>query len=190
MPIPITAVIDACVLYSAPLRDLLVEAAVGDLFQARWTAEIHDEWMRNLRADRPDIAPRNLERTRTLMDTKVSDCLVTGHLWLIPTLTLPDPDDRHVLAAAIHCGAGVIVTKNLKDFPAALLDQYRIQAHHPDSFLVDVLDANELAMCSTVRAVRGRLKNPPKTVADFLLTLERQELARTVERLREFVDLL
>jgi len=120
MPEIVTAIFDACVLYSAPLRDLLVELAYRSVIRARWTAEIQEEWMRNLRANRPDIEPGRLERTRARMD-QVRGCLVAGHLDLIPSLDLPDPDDRHVLAAAIHCGANLIVTKNLKDFPKAIL---------------------------------------------------------------------
>jgi hypothetical protein len=88
------------VLYSASLRDLLVQLALTDLFQARWTDEIHDEWVRNVLANRPDISPESLARCR-LMDLHVTDCLVTGYESLIPTLTLPDANDRHVLAAAI-----------------------------------------------------------------------------------------
>lgn len=100
---------DACVLYSASLRDLLVRLALTNLFQARWTDEIHDEWTRNVLANRPDISPGSLARCRELMDLHVSDCLVTGYQSLISTLTLPDADDRHVLAAAIHAGAAFIV---------------------------------------------------------------------------------
>jgi hypothetical protein len=102
------AVFDACVLYSAPLRDLLVELAYRRVCQGRWTDEIHQEWIRNLRDNRQDIEPRKLERTRAMMD-RVRGCLVSGHLPLIPSLTLPDPDDRHVLAAAIHSGSDRIV---------------------------------------------------------------------------------
>jgi hypothetical protein len=101
---------DACVLYPAPLRDLLMQLALADQFQARWTDQIHGEWTRNVLADRPDITPASLARCRRLMDEP-----------LIPTLTLPDPDDRHILAAAIHGEAEQIVTFNLGDFPASAL---------------------------------------------------------------------
>lgn len=93
---------DACVLYPAPLRDLLMRLALTDLFQARWTDRIHDEWTRNVLGNRPDITPESLARCRQLMDEHVPGCLVTGYEALISTLTLPDPDDRHVLAAAVH----------------------------------------------------------------------------------------
>ena len=113
------AVYDACVLYPAPLRDLLLRLALTDLFRARWTERIHEEWMRSVQRDRPDLTPEQLQRTRELMDLSVPGCLVTGYEGLIENLNLPDPDDRHVLAAAIRCQAGVIVTYNLKDYPQA-----------------------------------------------------------------------
>jgi hypothetical protein len=69
------------------------------------------------------------------MDRAVPDCLVTGYEPLIEGLTLPDPNDRHILAAAIRCGAQIIVTLNLKDFPADVLDPYGVEAMHPDEFL-------------------------------------------------------
>lgn len=95
------ALLDACVLYPAPLRDLLMHLAVADLFHAAWTEEIHDEWIRSVLADRPNLSRRQLERTRDLMNVHVRDCLVTGYEHRIKALSLPDPDDRHVLAAAI-----------------------------------------------------------------------------------------
>lgn len=111
-----TALYDSCVLYPAPLRDLLMWLGLSDLFRPRWSNEIHEEWIRNVLKDRPDLTREQLERTRDLMNANVRDCLVTGYEPLIDGLTLPDPDDRHVLAAAIRASADVIVTFNLKDF--------------------------------------------------------------------------
>jgi len=115
-----TALYDACVLYPAPLRDLLMHLAMTDLFRARWTDQIHDEWIRNVLANRPDLNRKQLERTRRLMNAHVLDCLVTGYENLIDGLTLPDPNDRHVLAAAVSADADVIVTYNLGDFPTVI----------------------------------------------------------------------
>jgi predicted nucleic acid-binding protein len=190
MPMSPAAVLDACVLYPAQLRDLLVELAARAVFQGRWTSEIHDEWMRNLQVDRPDLDPKRLQRTRERMDLNVQDSVVTGHLFLIPHLTLPDPDDRHVLAAAIVGRAEVIVTFNLKDFPRSVLAGYDIEALHPDPFLLDLLEDQREEFCSAVKTIRQRLKTPPKTVEEHLLTLEQQGLTQTVARLREFVDLI
>jgi predicted nucleic acid-binding protein len=116
-----SAIIDACVLYSAPLRDLVVRLAQAGLVQARWSDEIHDEWMQNLLKNNPMLNRERLERTRFLMDAAVRDCLVTGYSQLVESLILPDPDDRHVLAAAIHAGTELIVTFNLSDFPPEAL---------------------------------------------------------------------
>lgn len=112
-----TALLDANVLYPAPLRDLFLQLAVTDLFKAKWTADIHREWIEALMRNEPECGRAALERTRVLMDTATRDSLVTGYEALIDTLTLPDPDDRHVLAAAIVGRCDVIVTQNLKDFP-------------------------------------------------------------------------
>jgi predicted nucleic acid-binding protein len=140
-----TAVYDACVLYPAPLRDLLLRVALTDLFRARWTEEIHAEWVRSLLERRPDLKPEQLRRTRELMNISVPDCLVTGYEGLVGALKLPDPDDRHVLAAAIRCQAGVIVTYNLADFPSQALDPYGIAAQHPDEFVVHLFDLSPAA---------------------------------------------
>ena len=64
-----TAIFDACVLYPAPLRDFLMWLAITDLFRAKWTDEIHDEWIRNVLKNRPDLTKERLQRTRTLMDS-------------------------------------------------------------------------------------------------------------------------
>lgn len=137
-----TAVLDACVLYPAPLRDLLMHLAISELFCARWSDAIHDEWIRNVLIARPDLKPEQLERTRELMNAHVSDCLVTDFEHLIPKLILADPDDRHVLAVAIRASADVIVTYNLKDFPSEILLTYGIEAQHPDRFIVQFLETD------------------------------------------------
>ena len=177
---------DACVLYPASLRDLLVRLALSDLFQARWSDEIHDEWTRNVLADRPEISPASLTRCRRLMDLHVPDCLVTGYESLIPTLTLPDADDRHVLAAAIHGGAELIVTFNLSDFPTSILGQFHIEAIHPDEFVSRLWDEQPDSVLEAVRLQRAGLRNPPKSAAEYLVTLEQCRLPETAARLRLF----
>jgi hypothetical protein len=93
-------------LYPAPLRDLLMHLALSGLFRARWTARIRDEWMAALLEKRSDQTREQLEWTRNQMDAAVPDCLVDGYQHLEAGLDLPDPADRHVLAAAILCQAG------------------------------------------------------------------------------------
>lgn len=178
-----TALFDACVLYPAPLRDLLMRLATTDLFRARWSAAIHKEWMRAVLATQPELQAQ-LARTRELMDAHVMEALVTGHEPLIETLHLPDPNDRHVLAAAITGRADVIVTKNLKDFPPDSLAPFGIRAQHPDVFVRSLLDLNEAATLAAVARHRASLRHPPKSVDEYFETLLAQELPETVRVLR------
>lgn len=182
-----TALFDACVLYPAPLRDLLLNLACTGLFRARWSAQIHDEWIRNLSKARPELADK-LQRTRDAMDRAVPDCLVTDYEGLIDCVTSPDANDRHVVAAAIVGRADVIVTFNLKDFPARALAPYRVEAQHPDVFVRHVLDLDNAAALSAVRAHRSSLKSPPKTVEEYLASLARQGLPETVMFLRRWTN--
>lgn len=181
---------DACVLYPAPLRDLLMHLAMASIYQAKWTNEIHDEWIRNVLANRPDLKPTQLERTRNLMNSHVQDCLVFGYERLINSLKLPDPNDRHVLAAAIHAKCSMILTYNLKDFPAQILNKYNIVAIHPDPFLNELIELYPKAVCTAIKQLRGYLKNPPVSLQEYFLILKQQSLHRTVERLNELSDLL
>src|SRR5579872_28797 len=184
-----SAILDSCVLYPAPLRDFFMRLAV-QLYQPKWTETIHEEWIRSVLADRPDLTRAQLARTRELMDRHGGACLVTGYEELIPALTLPDPDDRHVLAAGIRAGANVIVTANLSDFPAEILSKYGIEAQHPDEFINHLLDLAPHVVCGAAKRQRESLKNPPKTVDEYLESLERQGLAQTVARLKQFAELI
>ena len=157
-----TATIDACVLYSAPIRDLVVHLAQAGLLQARWSDEIHEEWMRNLLKNNPRVsrerlghrvphgrgyprlsritrrgrsagqggyqpnAPARVGRLfprfarRLVFVTFFHAGVITGHSQLVDSLTLPDPDDRHVLAAAIHSGAGLILQPQPHGLPSRI----------------------------------------------------------------------
>jgi hypothetical protein len=181
-----TVIYDACVLYPAPLRDLLMRLALTDLYRARWTDMIHDEWTRSVLAQRSDLRAEDLNRTRTLMNAHVRDSLISGFEYLIPSVELPDPNDRHVVAAAIHAGASLIVTFNLRDFPAELLKQYNLVAQHPDEFIVDLLDLHATRVCQAAANHRRSLRNPPMSVDAFLDTLLRQGLPQTVDHLRRW----
>lgn len=185
-----TALYDACVLYPAPLRDLLMWLSLTDLFRARWTEQILDEWMKNLLENRPDLRKEQLERTRGLMNKSTLDCLVTGYEDLIEGLELPDPDDRHVLAAAIRSNASVIVTYNLKDFPLLYLNEFGIDVQHPDVFIEHLIDLSPGTVCAAVKKHRNSLRNPSKTADEYLETLSRQQLPQTMERLRPFREVI
>ena len=178
-------VYDANVLYSAPLRYFLVELALTSVFDARWTEEIHSEWMRNVLQNRPDMTLEQVTRTKNLMNAHVKNCLVTDYEELIPQLQLPDPGDCHVFAAAIRSQASLIVTFNLSDFPNEILAPYNIRAIHPDRFILRLLDINSDAVCQAAENQRLRLRNPPKTPDGYLETLINQGLSQSAARLRE-----
>lgn len=179
----ITAVLDACVLYSAPVRDLFLHLTVQFVFQPKWTARIHEEWIVGLLARRPDLPRAALERTRDPMNRWARDWQPPLHDALIPTLSLPDPDDRHVLAAAIAAKAPVIVTFNLEDFPAAALAPYGVRAQHPDEFACGLLDQAPAAFLEAARQQRAALRNPPRSVVEYLATLTACGLPETAARL-------
>lgn len=157
--------------------------ALTDLFQAKWSDQIHEEWIRNVLAKRPDLSREQLARTRTLMNTHVQDALVENYEVLIDELYLPDPDDRHVLAAAIVGKADLILTFNLRDFPAESLLPYGIQARHPARFISDLLRSEPDSICAVVRRHRASLRYPPKTVTEYLEIMGRQGLSQSVARL-------
>lgn len=184
-----TVIFDACVLYPAPLRDFLLRLSTTGLFAAKWTDQIHDEWIRSVLKSRPDLEDK-LPRTRELMNQAVSDSLVTGYEPFVEGLELPDADDRHVLAAAIRSGAQAIITFNLKDFPEKTLGQYDIEALHPDAFIENQLDLNQGAVIATAKQHREALKNPPKTAEEYIETLAAQGLAISADRFRDFIGLL
>ena len=157
---PVIAVFDANILYTAPLRDFFIRIAQTGLMVGRWSETIHDEWTRNVLKDNPNLSPERLARTRDLMNQAVRDCLVTGYDDLIESVTLPDLDDRHVLAAAMRAGAAVIVTYNLKDFPEENLAPYDIEAQHPDDFLVGLLDEAPGVVLRRRQASAGESSQP------------------------------
>jgi len=181
------AVLDANVLYSYPLTSVLLELAEERLYRPVWTADIHDEWMRALRRNRPDLPDAKLIRRQKAMDAALPDACVSGYQRLIPALQLPDPDDRHVLAAAIRAKAQVIVTYNERDFPAAALDEFDIRTQHPDTFLRHLIDLAPAAVRARLLMLVSRLGNPPITMAAYLATLERQSLPETAAALRELL---
>lgn len=182
----VVVVFDACVLYPASVRDLLIRLAAAGLFQARWTDRILDECFRSIVAARPELAGK-LDRTRALMQAAIPAATVTGYEPLVPTLTLPDEDDRHVLAAAIRCSAQVIVTSNLRDFPADALAPWEMEAQHPDTFVLHLLSLDPGAVVRAVLAQVAGLKAPPATVPELLSILEGRGMVLTVAELRRLL---
>ncbi|EFA73394.1 PIN domain-containing protein [Cylindrospermopsis raciborskii CENA303] len=180
----VIALLDACVLYPAPLRDFLMRLSTEGVFMPRWSAIIHEEWMRNVLADRPDLSRNQLERTRDLMLTYQPAALITGLEKYIPELELPDPEDRHVVAAAIKGGCDAIVTFNLKDFPSRVLEPYGLVALHPDLFISQCFADYSDRVIAALKAQHRSLRNPPCSLSDLLDTLMRCGIPDTITVLR------
>ncbi|MFD3227262.1 PIN domain-containing protein [Rahnella aceris] len=160
------------------------------LFQPKWTAQIHDEWQRNLLRNRPALDRSQLERTTLLMNSALPGANITGYESLIGGLDLPDPDDRHVLAAAIKSKSEVIVTANLKDFPDDYLRQHDVEALHPDEFITDLMDLNAALVLKAVRLARSNMRKPPMNVDEYLECLFRLSLPLTVTELQKYRPLI
>ena len=181
----ITALLDANVLYPAPLRDYLLYLASLGVYEPVWTTVLQDEWIRNLLKARPDIDKAALEATRRSMDKAFPGSNTTGYESLIEILSLPDPDDRHVLAAAIKAKAQVIVTANLKDFPVSALIPYAIRAEHPDAFVSECIDRDRPKAIKAFANQVKALKKPPLPVETVLKNLEATGLVKSVAKLKE-----
>jgi hypothetical protein len=157
--------------------------ALADTFRARWSEDIHQEWIRAVLRERPDLNLTQLTRTKELMNSHVRDCLVSGYEELITDLQLSDPNDRHVLAAAICCNADVIVTFNLKDFPEEYLTSYGIEPQHPDDFIVYLLDRDPVAVQTVFEKQLASLRKPPQTRDQLLATLRKVGLPKAIDML-------
>jgi predicted nucleic acid-binding protein len=186
-----TAVLDACVLFPIATADALISLAVAGLFAAKWTVAIEDEWLAVAERRHPGLAGRFGTRRDAMRDAVV-DWEVTAAGWqsLTPCLSLPDPKDIHVLAAAIAGHADCIVTTNLKDFPEATLERYGLTALHPDDFIVAQLDLDLYRALASFKAMRARKRNPEYSAEEFASAMERNGLVATAERLRQAVSLI
>ena len=179
------AVLDACVIYPAPLRDLLLSIAAEGGFIPKWSDEIQAEWIRNLLLKRPDLTKKQLVGTKKAMEKAFPDARIIKYQNLIPTLRLPDPKDRHVLAAAIQTRADVIVTFNLKDFPESTLQTYQLDVMHPDTFLTNLFNANAHLVLIAFKKLCNRLINPTKSELEILALLEQLKCKGFVKELKQ-----
>jgi predicted nucleic acid-binding protein len=179
------AVLDANVLYSYPLTNLLLQLAEARLYRPVWSVDIHEEWIRAVLRRRPDLTREKLERRRAAMDEALPDACVDGYARLIETLELPDSEDRHVLAAAIRARAQVIVTFNERHFPAEALAEFDISAQHPDTFLRHLIDLAPNVVRGRFEAVVSALVRPPLSVDEYIALLERHSLPESAAALRD-----
>jgi len=186
-----TALFDACVIHPVPVIDSLLSAAQLGLYAPKWTTRIEQEWMKSLEARTGKSEGAFLRRRDAIRDA-YPDWEVPEAAWLqlLPSLELPDPNDVHVLAAAIAGHADCIVTTNLKDFPSAVLAPFGVMAIHPDEFLIAQMDLDEIGMLGAFKRQRQRLRRPEFGPEAFADALARSGLVATAQRLRDAVDLI
>lgn len=182
-------ILDANVLYPFRVRDALLRFAEAGLFRARWSPTILDEWRRNLLKRRPGLQD-SIDQQIAAMHRAFPEGCVHGADALIPSLTLPDPDDRHVLAAAIRAGAEHIVTENLRDFPNEHLQQYGISAVSADDFLASTFELYPSEGLAAMRAMRKEYRKPPYSPGEFIFDLQAKGLPKLASMLKESIDIL
>jgi hypothetical protein len=187
---PPVAVYDACVLYPFHLRNLLVQCAVDRLVEARWTDQIHDEWIRNLSTGNPELPVRLLFAARDLMKAALPSATVTGYEAVIPSITLPDLDDRHVVAAAVTARASIVVTWNVRDFPAAELQKHGLVRQTPDVFLTNLFGQMPDATIQAAKGARRNLRRSKVPAKEFVDVLRRQRLVRFTSAIGPYLSRL
>jgi len=181
--------LDANVLYPFRKRDVLLRFYNAGLFRARWTERILDEWSSNLLQARPDMRT-SIEAQQSKMREVFPEALVSSFEHLEAGLTLPDENDRHVLAAAIQCGAQHIITDNTRDFPMRELDQFDIEAIEADEFLSRTFDLYTAEAMSVLRDLRSHYHKPAYSPSEFVLDLTAKGMPKLAARARDRRDFL
>jgi len=182
------AILDANVLFPAPLRDFLLRLAEVGVYSPKWSDPIHDEWIRNLLIKRPDLKLSQLNKVREAMDGAFAEANVTGFKSLITGLSLPDEDDRHVLAAAIKSEAELIITFNKKDFPPKNIQKFKIQILDPDEFVLRLLQIDLPKVLQAFLNQVNALKKTPQTIEQVLVTLGNCGLVKSVVIIRDLLS--
>ena len=181
---PSRVLLDTNVLFSAGVRDLLLQLAHSQIYEVRWTADIERELVKTYREDKPAVPSLRVERILAVMNAEFPDAHVLGYTHLVGAAGLPDANDEHVLAAARQGGCEAIITFNLRDFPNSILGEFNIAAVHPDEFLLALLEQDVDAFLDAVRAILARLRNPPYSFNEYLALREQDGLVKTVAALR------
>ena len=184
-----TVVLDACVLFSRLQRDILLSLAHADLYTARWTQEIENEWAFSLIDKYPD-AKDKIPLPVDQMRDAVADCLIFDYEPFIASLQLPDENDRHVLAAAIRGNADTIVSLNIKDFPVDILSKFDIEMQTPDQFVLNQIMLHPSRALTAIKKMRARWERPSMSASDMIDLFEKRQLPQTAAHLRDVLDLI
>lgn len=181
--------LDACVLYPFTLRDLLIQIATTGLYRARWTGDIHNEWMSAVIERGGEVT--QVEHIRDLMNLAVPDACIEGYEPLVAGIKeqgLPDENDAHVIAAAVRGNVDMIVTWNLKDFPPEITDPYDIEVQDPDDFLLNQFGMDAARVLQSVKECRSRLIDPAFDPVEYLSMIERNQLTNFALELKPYAE--
>ena len=166
----------------------MVLSPLGDGTTVVSTLDVR-EWSGNLKAMKPHLS-ESVDRQARQIRSAFDEYFVTGFEPIIPALRLPDPDDRHVLAAAIKCSAQIIVTENQRDFPASHLDEFGIEALGADQFLAGTFELFPMECCRALRSIRTKYRAPPFSTSEFVMDMTRSGLPRLASLARSNIELL
>ncbi|GAA4798250.1 hypothetical protein GCM10023231_28690 [Olivibacter ginsenosidimutans] len=180
-----TAVLDTNVIYPVITRDLLLWFAYYDLYTPKWSAHIFEEWKRVMR--RKGVSEEETIKRTNVPNKAFPDALVINYEGLIPNLTLPDPDDCHVLAAAIKANANLIVSNNIKDFPEEYLRTFGLSVKTADDFLTDIIDLKNEVSIQAFREMVLHKKNPKLDEYQVLDQLRKCGLKDTADYLHSLL---
>lgn len=172
-------VLDTNVIYPIEIRDLLFWFAYYDMFTPKWSEHIFDEW-KDVMTRKGVSIEEAIKRTERA-NTAFPDALVKNYSGLIESLELPDPKDRHVLAAAIKTNANVIVTNNIKDFPKEYLASFGLIAKTADDFLTDIIDLNPDQAVKAFKELVLNRRNPDLDEFQVLDILRKRGLTDTAD---------
>ena len=172
-------VLDTNVIYPIEIRDLLFWFAYFDMYTPKWSEHIFDEWKDAMK--RKGVSEEEVSKRVEKANLAFPDALVTNYSGLSEGLTLPDPKDRHVLAAAIKTNANVIVTNNIRDFPEEYLASFGLIAKTADDFLTDIIDLNPEQAVKAFRQLVLNRRNPGLDEFEVLDILRARGLKNTAD---------
>lgn len=182
-------ILDANVLYPFRMRDALLHFSEAGLFRARWSRPILEEWRGALLGRKPQLK-NSIDSQMQAMTKTFPEACVEGFDDLIAAIHLPDPDDRHVVAAAIVADAEHIVTENLKDFPKVSIAKYGIEAVTADDFLASTFELYPAQATAAMRTMRRNYENPPMNAGAFILDLQVKGMPKLALLLKQHIDVL
>ena len=180
----LTVFLDANVLVPVALADTILRCAERELFRPAWSERVLTEAKQAILTVNPDLSPSRVDYRLTSMRQAFPEATVTNYEKLIEQVHLPDPDDRHVVAAAHRYGADLIVTNNLKHFPKGELFRHSLEVVNADHFLQDMLDLAPNTLVKVITSQAADMKNPPRNVSDILITLGRAGVTGFVQDYR------